>query len=368
MITLNGQSSITIEKGTTYVDPGATAYDNVDGDISDRIQTVNPVNTNLPGTYTITYHVLDDAGMPDDQYRTVIVVDTTPPVITLNGMSSVTIEKGTTYVDPGATAYDNGDDNISDRIQTVNPVNTNLPDTYTITYNVTDSAGLAADQVTRTVIVVDTTPPVITLNGMSSVTIEKGTTYVDPGAIAYDNGDGDISDRIQTVNPVNTNLPDTYTITYNVTDSAGLAADQVTRTVIVVDTTPPVITLNGMSSVTIEKGTTYVDPGATAYDNGDDNISDRIQTVNPVNTNLPDTYTITYNVTDSAGLAADQVTRTVTVIVNDPLVGTFYFKDVFWDKYLGAAHQLSSRPGSLSSNNGAWQQLSVVKNLMDIIL
>ena len=199
----------------------------------------------------------------------------------------------------------------------------------------------------------------ITLNGQSSVTIPLATNYVDPGATAYDNGDDNISDRIQIVNPVNTNLPDTYTITYNVTDSAGLAADQVTRTVIVVDTTPPVITLNGMSSVTIEKGTTYVDPGATAYDNGDDNISDRIQTVNPVNTNLPDTYTITYNVTDSAGLAADQVTRTVTVIVNDPLVGTFYLEA--WDKYLGAAHQLSSRPGSLSWNNGAWQQLSVVK-------
>ena len=151
-------------------------------------------------------------------------------------------------------------------------------------------------------------PPVINLRGDPSVSIEVGQNYSDLGAFALDKADGDISDRIQIVNPVNTNVPDTYTITYNVTDSAGLAADQVTRTVTVVDTTPPVITLRGSSYVFYFSRNCFDDPGATAFDNFDGDISDRIQIVNPVNTNVPDTYTITYNVTDSANLPAEEVT------------------------------------------------------------
>ena len=73
----------------------------------------------------------------------------------------------------------------------------------------------------------------ITLYGPSFITIDQGSTYEDPGAAAYDNNDGDISDRIQIVNPVNTNVPGTYSITYNVSDSNGNAAEEVTKTVYV---------------------------------------------------------------------------------------------------------------------------------------
>jgi len=77
----------------------------------------------------------------------------------------------------------------------------------------------------------DITPPEITMNGTSPVTIEPGSIYTDAGATAMDNIDGDITTSIVTVNSVNTAVPDIYTVTYNVTDSSGNAAETVTRTV-----------------------------------------------------------------------------------------------------------------------------------------
>ena len=57
LITLNGDAQITIEVGTTYTDPGATASDNSDGDITADIVTVNNVDTSVIGSYTVTYNV-----------------------------------------------------------------------------------------------------------------------------------------------------------------------------------------------------------------------------------------------------------------------------------------------------------------------
>jgi hypothetical protein len=80
---------------------------------------------------------------------------------------------------------------------------------------------------------IDKIRPVITLLGNATVTIPQGSSYADAGATAEDNYDGIITDKIIINNPVNISLVGTYTVTYNVTDAAGNAADQVARTVIV---------------------------------------------------------------------------------------------------------------------------------------
>mgnify|MGYP003324004749 CR=1 FL=1 len=77
----------------------------------------------------------------------------------------------------------------------------------------------------------DTTAPVITLVGDTDITIYSGNPYTDAGATASDNVDGDITSSISVTNPVDPNTVGTYTITYNVSDSAANAATQVTRTV-----------------------------------------------------------------------------------------------------------------------------------------
>lgn len=92
--------------------------------------------------------------------------------------------------------------------------------------------------------------PVITLNGATPVTVEVGSVYTDEGATASDNLDGDKTANIIVVNPVNSNAPGTYTVTYDVSDVAGNAATQVTRTVNVVDTTAPSVPTNTLPNGT----------------------------------------------------------------------------------------------------------------------
>ncbi|MEO0597588.1 MAG: immunoglobulin-like domain-containing protein [Chloroflexota bacterium] len=91
---------------------------------------------------------------------------TTAPVISLNGLSSIVLNDGDTYIEAGATATDDVDDDISDNIIIDNSaVDTDTPGIYLVTYNVSDAAGNVATEVTRTVEVLDITPPVIELLG-----------------------------------------------------------------------------------------------------------------------------------------------------------------------------------------------------------
>jgi len=242
-ITLIGAATVTVPLGANYTDAGATATDNVDGDITDRIVVDNPVDTSTAGTYTVTYSVQDAAGNSASATRTVIVqamADTVPPEITLIGSATVTVQLGANYADAGATATDNVDGDITDRIVVDNPVDTGTAGTYTVTYSVEDAAGNSASAA-RTVIVqamADTVPPEITMIGSTTVTVRLGAVYMDAGATATDNIDGDITDRIVVDNPVDTGTAGTYTVTYSVEDAAGNRASA-TRTVIVAAPPPP---------------------------------------------------------------------------------------------------------------------------------
>jgi hypothetical protein len=299
--------------GSVYTDAGATATDAVDGDRTANIITVNPVNSNVVGVYTVTYNVVDTVGNVATQVtRTVNVVDTTIPVISLVGSPTVSVNFGATYTDSGATASDNYDGNITASIVTVNPVNTGILGNQIVTYNVTDAHGNAAVQVTRTVTVVDVTAPVITITGANPMTIEVGGTYTELGAVADDDVDPDFAATPS--GSVNTSVLGTYTITYNATDSSTNAAVAVTRTVNVVDTTIPVLTLLGITPTDAEWTQVYTDAGATASDNLDGDITASIITVNPVNTLIIGIYTVTYNVSDANGNDAVEVTRTVNVV------------------------------------------------------
>ncbi len=77
----------------------------------------------------------------------------------------------------------------------------------------------------------DTTPPAITLLGSNPVSIYIGDSYTDSGATALDNIDGDITNSIVTTNNVNTFVVGSYTVTYNVSDTASNPATQVVRVV-----------------------------------------------------------------------------------------------------------------------------------------
>tara|TARA_B100000809_G_scaffold19840_2_gene17478 strand:- start:32789 stop:34870 length:2082 start_codon:yes stop_codon:yes gene_type:complete len=174
-----------------------------------------------------------------------------------------------------------------------------------------DSGGKAAD----------TTAPIITLTGPATVELEEGEAYVDQGASASDNIDGDISGNIVVdESAVNVDATGSYTLTYNVSDVADNSATEVTRTVTVTaggvkaaDTTAPVMTLTGPATVELEEGEAYTDQGAEAKDNKDGIITANIVETGSVDIDTIGSYTLTYNVSDASGNVATEVTRTVTV-------------------------------------------------------
>ena len=178
-----------------------------------------------------------------------------------------------------------------------------------------------ATERTATSLVVDTTPPVITLTGPATLTMEVDTAYAEPGYTATDDQDGDLTGSVVVTGiPARENSIRTLTIYYDVRDSSGNAAVQKTRTVHVVDTTPPVIRLAG-ASVEIPVGTVYVEPGYTATDNHDYDLTGSVVVTGTLDVASAGTYTLYYGVTDSSGNAAAQQTRTVTVtgpVSSDP--------------------------------------------------
>ncbi|MFA5409240.1 MAG: DUF5011 domain-containing protein, partial [Bacilli bacterium] len=82
-----------------------------------------------------------------------IGTDTTKPVITLRGDATIYIGLGNKATDPGATATDDQDGDISSKIKRSGNVNTNVAGTYKVKYSVSDRAGNLSDTIERTYIV-----------------------------------------------------------------------------------------------------------------------------------------------------------------------------------------------------------------------
>lgn len=177
----------------------------------------------------------------------------------------------------------------------------------------TDAAGNVTTQ-TVTITNIDKDAPVITLNGNALVLAEVHGSYSDEGALLSDNYDE--SRTVMGTGTINYNILGDYKLTYTAVDEAGNAAIPITRTIRVVDTTAPIISLNGQSPISVKLGTIYVDGGATANDNYDGVITGRIVTDNQVSTAKIGTYSVLYNVSDANGNAAVQVRRIVNVIYN----------------------------------------------------
>ena len=183
VITLVGDNPQFITTGDAYAELGATAADDVDGDISGSVVIdTSAVDTANAGDYTVTYNVMDAAGNAATEVTRTVTVqdpDSVAPVITLSGANPQTITTGNAYAELGATAADDVDGDISGSIVIdASAVNTAVAGSYTVTYNVMDAAGNAATEVTRTVNVQDppvTPPPAPRSSGGCTVGSSDGT-------------------------------------------------------------------------------------------------------------------------------------------------------------------------------------------------
>ena len=183
VISLVGSSTIYIGVGDNFTDPGATASDNIDGDLTSSITSSGTVNTATEGTYLITYTVSDAAGNSVSITRTVIVSLDLPPTITLTGSSTITLLVGDTYIEDGCVATDVVDGDLTSSIITTGTVDTSTEGTYTLVYSVTDSASNIVST-TRTVIVdpVCTSASIELISGSNNQTITLGDSI---GSINY---------------------------------------------------------------------------------------------------------------------------------------------------------------------------------------
>jgi hypothetical protein len=126
-------------------------------------------------------------------------------------------------------------------------------------------------------------------------------------------------------------VPGTYVLRYAVSDTRGNGPAEATRTVVVADTTPPTITINGSASMSLLVGEAFVDAGFSAVDNSAAGAS--LITSSTVDTTSPGTYTVVYTALDASGNRASAA-RTVIVRprsddvgVFDPGTGIWYLRD-----------------------------------------
>ncbi|HEV7904529.1 MAG TPA: immunoglobulin-like domain-containing protein [Pyrinomonadaceae bacterium] len=315
---------MTVECHTGFTDPGATVTDACDGAVP--LVVSGTVDPNTVGIYTITYSATDQQGTPADPSddlvatitRTIHVVDTTAPVITLNGANPMTVECHTSFTDPGATATEACDTTAS--VTASGSVDPNTVGTYHITYTSTDAAGNAATPVIRTVNVVDTAGPVITLNGNNSVTVECHTSYADAGATAFD-ACGNAAVPVSTSGSVNVNAVGAYAITYTATDGANTSTK--TRTVNVVDTTPPTINCPADIVVTLPANSSAISMPVNFNVTASDSCSTTatVATSKASGSNFPvGTTTVTATATDPSGNSS---TCTFKVTVHYLFTGFF---------------------------------------------
>ena len=135
---------------------------------------------NTTGTYILTYSVADAAGNEANASRTVTVVDTTNPVLTLLGDANMSQAKDSAWVDPGATASDSLDGNLTSSITITGTVDVNTTGVYTLTYSVSDGASNEANA-TRVVNVGQASTHTADLNA----SVQLQMLWVEPGHL-YD--------------------------------------------------------------------------------------------------------------------------------------------------------------------------------------
>lgn len=221
--------------------------------------------------------------------------------MTLNGEQNMTMEFGEEYQEAGASVMLNGAA-ADTPVKTKGQVLSGELGTYTITY--TARYYWRTVKAERTVQVVDTQAPTIVLIYDSNSYTLPGQEYKEEGFIAEDNYDGDITAKVQ-------RTVENDTVIYRVTDSSGNAAE-VRRPIKYGDYTAPNLKLLGDASVTIPAGTKFEDPGFTAVDNVDGDVSAKVTVTGDYNMYVPGTYTLTYSVADSYGNIAE-ATRTIVV-------------------------------------------------------
>ena len=261
-----------------------------------------------------------------EDYGILLEKDNYRPIITLLGSDTVLIEKNTLYTDAGATAFDNIEGNISQRIMVTNLLDTTQSGVYYIIYNVSDGSGNDASPVTRVIIVADDiTNPIITVLGDNPYLQSVHVPFVDPFVSVIDNpGNQVITSNTQTIGMVDVTVIGDYVLEYEVSDNFGNMA-KASRLVMVRDTTPP--TFNTPSVVKWQVNVPFNNQIAVS-----DNYYSMVD-VNRISGNVNPFVIGTYNVTfEAIDGSNNKSVATIQFVVDDtiaPVIATIPGSDLF---------------------------------------
>lgn len=158
----------------------------------------------------------------------------------------------------------------------------------------TDSAG----NTSSVLFTIDKTAPTITIGNYNTLPTNQNITVT-------------ASAGVDTLNFTTHTFSQNGSFDFIATDLAGNSTTQ-TVTITNIDKIAPVISLVGDQSMTVDKDSSFTDPGATASDNVDLNLTPTVVT-NTVNTAVAGSYVVTYLVADSAGNTTTAV-RSIDVL------------------------------------------------------
>ena len=218
-IRLDGDNEVTIAYNQVYKELGYKAKI-LFKDITNKIKVDSNLNTSKIGKYKINYY-LEYGLFNINKSRIINVIDNIKPEIITEDIINVCPNQAVPEIE--FKAIDEYDGDLTNKV-----IKNSLDDK--IILSISDKSN---NKTVKEVVIdrEDRTPPEIKLNGSDTIYLGVGASYVEPGYIAQDNCDGDITDKVQVSGSVET-YAGTYQLIYSVSDSSANKIE-VTRTIII---------------------------------------------------------------------------------------------------------------------------------------
>ena len=211
------------------------------------------------------------------------------------------IEVNTKYKLPSYKATLMGMD-ISDKVVVESSININKLGSYKVIYKLDYLVFKLKKEIIINVL--DKTLPEISLNGDTEVRLCPGSEYEEQGYVAFDNYDGDITDKVK----INTKEDLIEYIVYDTSNNQTIE----TRKLVYLDETAPNLKIQGKEFYQINLNSKFNVPSYEVYDDCDEDIASKVEVISTLDTSKVGTYKIKYSVKDESG---NEASKEITIKV-----------------------------------------------------
>jgi len=210
IITLAGLSSKSIALGSIYVEDGL----NIDSEYENifTVDISHNINTDIPQTYQVTYHVYQEDVLVYTLYRIVIVLNLR--AVTFDSINTQTLELGETTLDVPSLIKNvvaNSENYVITVTESIDYTKTGM---YDVILTIIDDYDIKSSQ-SFSVHIVDTTRPFVKLNpGID--TVIHSSVFTDSGVMITELN----TYTLEVIGQVSTEVIGRYELTYIVTDNS----------------------------------------------------------------------------------------------------------------------------------------------------